>query len=132
MANVRRQKLYEKLKGQFRVLRATLNPHLDVTTLADNGIDATLVDLHQETRDGGAYFLPMTQNRLDSIGQLAPFRNLFQLEDGPWQYSDAIASASEFQELLHSRKDKTFFPAIKASNWRDKTSVLLLSDLINH
>ena len=67
--NARRDACHERLKTQFYFLRASLDPHLELDTLAEIGIDVSFVDLHQETREGGSYFLPMIQSRLESFHQ---------------------------------------------------------------
>lgn len=125
IVNVRRKDIYEKLKKQFKFLRATLHPHLDVDTLAENGIDVSFVDLQQETRQGGAYFLPMSQSRLESFDQRPVFRVMFSMEEAQWNYSDAcVLGMGLCKQLLQSHDDESLFRALDQTKWRLKMSVL--------
>jgi hypothetical protein len=123
--NVRREELYEKLKRQFKILRATLDPHLDVGTLADNGVDVTFVDLSKETYRGGAYFIPMSQSRLESLDQRPNFDPVFSMDDYQWNYSDGYVLASALANQLLEPHEETLFRAIETTKWQQKGSALL-------
>lgn len=125
IVNVRRKSIYEKLKGQYKFLRATLDPHLDVDTLAEKCIDVSFVDLQQETRQGGAYFLPMSQSRLESLDQRPVFRVMFSMEEPQWNYSDACALGIGLCQQLLLPHDEGTYRAVDQTKWRPKMSVLL-------
>ncbi len=120
---MRRVILYEMLKEQFKILRATFNPHLDVAFLADMRIEVSFIDLHQETQDGGAYYLPMLQSRLDSLDQRPEFRISFSMDDFQWNYSDGVILCGAFSQQLLGIHAETLSRAIEKTKWRKKWSV---------
>jgi hypothetical protein len=123
--NLRRVSCYKKLKTQFYFLRAILDPHLKLDTLAEIGIDVSFVDLHQETQEGGPYFLPMLQSRLESFHQRPDFEVWFMMEDDEWNYSDAgVLSTAFSNQMLHGQED-SLFRAIDQTQWRLRTLVSL-------
>lgn len=106
------------------MLRAILNPHLDVAALADNGVDVSYIDLYQETEHGGPYFLPTSQSRLETLDQRPPFDMLFSMEEVKWNYSDAHVLDQGFGSQLQESRDGGVFEAIKTIQWRIKESVI--------
>jgi hypothetical protein len=123
--NARRDTCYNKLKVQFQFLRAVLNPHLELDTLARISIDVSFFDLHRETREGGPYFLPMLQSRLESFHQLPDFNFGFVMEGSEWSYSTAGAlNYALFEQMTHGQEN-SLFRAIDQTQWRLRTLVLL-------
>jgi hypothetical protein len=121
--NQRRDSCYKRLKTQFYFLRAILNPHLELDTLAEIGIDVSVFDLHQETREGGTYFLPMLQSRLESFHQLPDFEVGFMMESDEWRYSNAgVLNHALFKQMLHGQGN-SLFRAIDQTQWRIRTLV---------
>ncbi len=120
-SNATGKKLYEKLKGHFKVLRATLNPHLDVDALANNGVDVSFIDLLEERR--GDYFLPMTMSRLESLDQRPAFDPCFSMEDPRWCYGYSLILIGELSDQLLKRHEETLFRGIEGTKWRQKGSV---------
>jgi hypothetical protein len=123
--NARRDACYKTLKTQFYFLRAILDPHLELDTLAEIGIDILFVDLHQETRDGGPYFLPMLQSRLESFHQLPDFNVGFMMESDEWSYSHGGVLNHVLYEQMTSGPENSSFRAIDQTQWRPRWLVLL-------
>ena len=118
---------YKKLKTQFYFLQAIHDPHLEQDTLVEIGIDVSLVDLHQETREGGPYFLPMLQSRLESFHQRPDFEVCFMMKDDEWNYSDAGVLSTEFSNQMLYGQENSLFRAIDQTQWRLRTLVFLSS-----
>jgi hypothetical protein len=112
--------MYKKLKAQYNHFRAVLDPHLDVGTLAENGVDVSFVDLQHETRQGGAYFLPMSQSRLESLDQRPCFNVRFWMEDEEWNYSDACVLGMALCDQLLQSKDGSLSYAVDKTKWHLK------------
>lgn len=55
------------------------------------GVDVMCIDLEEETKRGGPYFQPLSQQRVDSWDLRPEFRIAIDDEDswGPWSFSDA-------------------------------------------
>lgn len=121
--SIRREQMYKKLKEQFKALRATLNAHLDVDALADDGIDVSFVDLYQEPQ--GSYFLPMSQSRLESLDQRPHFDPSFSMEDPQWSYGDALILLSALVNQLIQPHEETLFRGIDVTKWNHKGCVMV-------
>ena len=115
--------MYQKLKVYFKVLRATLNPHLDVNALAANGVDISFIDLLNETR--GDYFLPMSTSRLQSLDQRPHFKPSFSPEDPRWCYRYSLILLEALGDQLLERHEETLFRGIDGTNWHHRGSVAL-------
>ena len=115
--------MYKKLKAQFNLFRATLDHHLDLGTLAENGVDVAFVDLQRETRQGGAYFSPMSQERLESLDQRPCFDVSFWMEDEEWNYSDGHILSGAFGDQMLLSVDGGLYSAIEKTKWQLKMSV---------
>jgi hypothetical protein len=125
--NVRRDIMYKTLKTQFNLVYATLDPHLDLGTLAENGVDVAFVDLQRETRQGGAYFSPMSQERLESLNQRPWFDGRFWMEDEEWNYVDGHILSGALADQMLLRVEGGRYSAIEKTKWHHKMSVFLPS-----
>ena len=120
-----RDACHKRLKTQFYFLRASLDPHLELDTLAEIGIDVSFIDLHQETQEGGPYFLPMLQSRLESFDQRPDFEVCFMMEADEWNYSDAgVLNHVLFKQMIEGQENSPF-RAIDQTQWRLRALVLL-------
>lgn len=113
--------MYRKLKENFRALRATLNPHLDVEALAADGVDVSFIDLLKEKR--GDYFLPMSQTLLQSLDQRPPFNLSFSMEEPRWSYGDGVRLLYSLADQLLKHQEETRFRGIDATKWHHRGSV---------
>lgn len=65
--NGSRWPVFNKLKEAFREFERMSDFHLNDTLLREMGVDPVLIDINEETRTGGPYFLPMSQSRLEGL-----------------------------------------------------------------
>jgi hypothetical protein len=121
--NVRRDIMYKKLKAQFNLVSATLDPHLDLGTLAENGVDVAFVDLQRETQQGGPYFSPMSQERLESLDQRPRFDVSFWMEDEEWNYSDGHILSGALGDQMLLSVEGARYSAIEMTKWHLKMPV---------
>lgn len=112
------------LKQLFTTLWASFEFHLDVSALSDLGVDAIEVDLHTETEQGGPYFLPMSQSRLQSFDDRPDFDPGLSLDDNQWSWSDAHSLEYAFSDQVWDAKDRSGRSAIDSSPWRFQSYVL--------
>jgi L-serine deaminase len=56
----RKKDLYERFARLFDYMGSSVDPGIDQSTLSKLGIDATSVDLQEETATGGKCFRPMS------------------------------------------------------------------------
>lgn len=120
----RREKSYIKLSHLFNNFRAILNPHLDVSTLAELGVDVSFIDLHEETARGGPYYLPISQSRLQNFHKRPLFDPGFSLEDDPWNYHDGCTLLDGFAEQMVRSREGTASRAIREKKWYLKPLVI--------
>ncbi len=111
----RRVQSYSVLKQLFTTLRTSFEFHLNESALSNLGIDASQVDLHEETERGGPYFLPMSQSRLQSLDNLPEFKPNLSLDDNQWSWSDACALEYAFYAQTNSSKDHSLWSAIDST-----------------
>jgi hypothetical protein len=52
-----------------------------VEALAELSVDVSVADLHEETAQGGPYYMPISQSRLQSLDQRPEFHPGFSLDD---------------------------------------------------
>ena len=98
-----RDQVYKRLKKGFRQFLDMMTFHLDDSLLHEMGVDPILIDIEEETRTGGPYFLPMSQARLDSLERPSEesrihFDDEFSDPDGDW--SDAYYSCNSIESQL--------------------------------
>lgn len=83
-----------------------MNAHLEDTLLCELGVDQIQVDLEDETQRGGPYFLPMSQESIDSLDKRPEICITFDdgddgddedLLNSPWDLSDAVHMAFQAQ-----------------------------------
>lgn len=122
----RRQQSYAKLKHIFQTVRTTLNPHLDVLTLAGLGVDISMVNMREETARGGLYYLPMSQGRLEGLDERPEFEPCFCMEDHQWNWSDGHALLRAFSQQVSRSKGDSLVYAYKSTKWCPKRSVINL------
>ncbi len=113
--------MYQKLREHFKVLRATLNPHLGLEALAAEGVDVSFIDLLKEKR--GDYFLPMSESRLQTLDQRPPFSLSFSMEEPRWSYGDALMLLDSLGDQLLEYDEETLFRGIDGTKWRHRGSV---------
>ena len=93
-----------------------MNFHLGDTLLREMGVDAIQVDLEEETRRGGPYFLPMSQERMDSLGWRPEFCIEFDddrtIADRHWY--DAYQTHAAFRDQLRHPDDVSTWEAAGA------------------
>ncbi len=104
-----------------------LDPHLDDTLLSDLSVDHIQIDLENETEQGGAYFLPMSQERIHSLNKRPEFAITFDPEESTsvWCYDDADAVHMVYRGQLCDSNDETPWNACDATQWRFRLCVLL-------
>ena len=102
------------------------NVSLEDALLREMGVDAVQVDLEEETRRGGPYFLPISQERMDSLDQRPDFH--LPLDDmclSPWWFYDADTICNTFISQLYCNNDGTCSEAWEGTHWRPRLYVLL-------
>ena len=125
-SNSTREKMYQKLKENFKVLRATLNPHLDVQALAAEGVDVSFIDLLKVKQ--GDYFLPMSECRLQSLDQRPTFKLSFSTEEPRWCYRNALMLLDSLGDQLLKHHKKTLCRGIDGTKWHHRGSVNRVPD----
>lgn len=105
-----------------------MNAHLEDTLLCELGIDHIQVDLEDETQQGGPYFLPMSQESIDSLDKRPEFCITFDddedLSTSVWDLSDVVHMAIRAQ-LYHDNCDGCW-RACDQSHWQSQWYVLIL------
>jgi hypothetical protein len=118
--------IYKRLKKGFKEFRAMSNVHLEDALLREMGVDAVKVDLEEETKQGGPYFLPMSQERMASLDQRPDFRLHFgELSDSIWWFYDADHILTTFHDQLFQTKDETCSQAWEGTHWQEREYVSL-------
>jgi hypothetical protein len=117
---MRQADVYRRLKKGFHRLSDTLSTHLDDTLLCDMSIDHIQVDLEVETRRGGPYFLPMSQERINALNK-GPNVDITMEEgwsDSVWSLSESYQVHFGFRSQLYDNIDETVWQAWENSHWQ--------------
>lgn len=130
-SNVRFE-VYDRLKKAFNHLSSTLRTRLTDEMLWELNIDHILVDLENETERGGPYFLPMSQDCMDSLNKRPEFAIEFDEESSSvWCFTDSDIVHMAYQSQLHDRTDDSDWRAWQGSHWQPRlyvgpTSIVLI------
>jgi hypothetical protein len=86
-----RSQVYKRLKKGFREFSDMFNVHLEDGLLREMGVDALCIDLEEETTRGGPYFLPLSQERTDSMNTRPDCRVTIpdEISSSIWSFGDA-------------------------------------------
>ena len=101
-----------------------LNHRLEDTLLRDMGVDPTQIDLEEETERGGPYFLPMSQEHLNSLGKRREMSLTFVYgdDDAPprpgWDIAETDSLICEFKRELDQKVDAIDGELWEGSNWQ--------------
>ena len=103
------------------------NVHLEDAMLREMRVDAVKIDLEEETIRGGPYFLPLSQEHMDSLDQRPEFRLHFgELSPSIGWYYDADHILSAFQHQICSCSDDgTYLGAWEGTRWQLREYVSL-------
>lgn len=117
-----RSQVYNRLKKGFNQFSDMMNVHLENTLLCEMGIDSMQIDLEEETERGGPYFLPMSQERMDSLNKRPEFDITFDDEwsNSVWNFCDGDIINLEFRDQLTCSNDESSWQAYEASHWRPR------------
>jgi hypothetical protein len=120
-----RSQVYKRLKKAFTRLSDMLNVHLEDTLLREMGVDPKQIDLEEETQRGGSYFLPMSQERMDSLNKRPEFSIVFddEMSSSVWCFSDGDIINLAFRSQLLYNNDESSWQAYEASHWRPRSYV---------
>lgn len=99
-----------------------LNVHLEDTVLRELGVDSVEVDLEEETLQGGPYFLPMSQDCVNSLTMRSEVDIHFddEFSESVWCFSDADQIQLEFRNQLYHSKDECGRKAIESTHWQHR------------
>lgn len=131
-----RLEVYDRLKKAFNHLSSMLDAHLTDEILHTLAVDHVQVDLENETERGGPYFLPMSQECMDSLNKRPEFAITFDEEwsSSVWGYDDADTVHMAYRNQLYDSNDESVWHAWQGSHWQPRlyvgpTSVVLHIDL---
>lgn len=115
-----RSEVYKRLKKAFYRFSDSLDAHLDDALLYELGVDHVQVDLEDETEQGGPYFLPMSQERMDGLDKRPEFAITFDDEwsSSVWCYDDSDTVNMAYREQLYRSNDETAWSACGATHWK--------------
>ncbi len=119
----RRKLLYLKLSDLFMTFRATLNPHLDGTTLEALGVDVCFINLTEESTRGEPYYFPMSQSRLQTLEERPDFNPGFLFDEDDLYCSDGHPLLRAFLQQMTESRNGSAFRAYEKTKWRPKWSV---------
>lgn len=104
-----------------------LDAHLDDALLYELGVDHVQVDLEDETEQGGPYFLPMSQERMDNLDKRPELAITFDDEwsSSVWCYDDSDTVNMAYREQLYHSNDETAWSACGATHWKYRWYVIM-------
>jgi hypothetical protein len=117
-----RSQVYKRLKRGFNQFSAMLDVHLEETLLHEMGVDSAQFDLEEETERGGIYFLPKSQECMDSLDQRSGFRIDFDntISQSIWDFSDGDIINLAFRSQLYYCKNGSASEAWEDSHWQPR------------
>lgn len=115
----RQSESYNLLKNLLCQFRATLDAHLDKTSLSSHGVDISEIDLQHETDHERLHFLPMTPTRLQQLNKRPDVDLEFDTPRGRCRIQDAIVVDGAIAgQLFNTKDDDLDFQAIEQTPWR--------------
>lgn len=97
-----RLEVYRRLKKGFKEFSGMMNIHLEDTLLREMGVDPMEIDLEEETQRGGPYFLPLSQERMDSLDMRSELSLTFEEEDFRDPFDTSLEIYSTFDRHFNT------------------------------
>ena len=115
---------YKILKDLLHKFRATLDPHLDETSLSRQGVDVSKFDLQEETGNEGTYFLPAAQSHVQALRERPSIH---------WDFMHGRCNIGDSMEIDQTVGDQFFRSKVGPTNvwaheltpWRGRRLVKL-------
>lgn len=116
--------VYHRLKKGFNQFSRMMNVHLDDALLQEMGVDPLLINLEEETERGGPYFLPLSQEHINTWIERREFCIEYDDEmDSPitsFSDGDFVHLAFRSQLLYNNNGDVSSWAAYQSSHWRPR------------
>ena len=126
IVNPSQREVIKQLCKGFKRLKGMRNVHLDDKFLYEMGVDHVQVDLENETKRGGPYFLPMSRERISSLSKRPKFSIEFDDEwsESVWDFHhDASIVHTTYKSQILESNDESTWCALDSSPWRFRVYV---------